>query len=792
MPSPVRSLALIVLAGLALCATHATGQDLDTNLLVNPGFENGTAGWVVTNAGVATYNSSSGLPDTAVALAIQGGISFAKDIASGQLTQTVALPDIPDGARLHVGGYFGGSGDDKDSAQLVVRFFADGPTPTTETLPAVTPAERNYETVMLLREKLLNIPPGTTSIEVVVDFTQVCCSAALAFADGLFATLTLDTLVPAPLPQDTELLVNGDFEAGYFAGSPLVLTAGHGWEGEAVGNSISAFKSWAYSDAFLKNDSDIQMKTGLPQAFGGGGALLSSVTDSTDDLISLKQRLDVRGNEFAGQFGGAQGLVLRVGANLGGSRGSQDAASVRVRFIGQSGFTKSDEILQEVGTIERNYETVLMRREKEVAVPAGTHYLEIVVEMTEVFCCYGLAFADNISAMLVSPSAPEPFEVGKNLLANPGFEDGWEPESPLTLDSPGSWRGESVTSAGFNDRVARAVGYGVDPDLIGVVPAASAGAQLLRADAIDGVIRQLIDISAHAEQIDLGALRIHAEASLGGIGSSQDAASLRLRCLKDNDVALAAPVVLGPVTAAERNNLTGLIKRSAAFDVPPLTRKVEVAVVFDSQFGCCDQYALADAISVSISVKPVKQCDAKRLKAAGRLYKGALGLHAKELKVAVFGRLELAEALAVLQAKFEKSFAESAASAAGKGETCTFQGSAGGLSAQVLAAAAAEAEASVQGLDDANAIDVGLRAKIMKLAGRYGSRLLTAEARNVQVPSPAKLAAAKAGALASFLGAVEKASVKAAKQSAPYDGLPPGELASAIEAAVGSIVVQLQ
>ena len=59
-------------------------------------------------------------------------------------------------------------------------------------------------------------------------------AAFFATADALFLELSSDSLTPDPLPTDTELLVNGRFEAGWSSTSPLTLVDPGGWEGNPV------------------------------------------------------------------------------------------------------------------------------------------------------------------------------------------------------------------------------------------------------------------------------------------------------------------------------------------------------------------------------------------------------------------------------------------------------------------------------------------------------------------------------------------------------------------------------
>lgn len=87
-----------------------------------------------------------------------------------------------------------------------------------------------------------------------------------------------------------------------------------------------------------------------------------------------------------------------------------------------------------------------------------------------------------------------------------------------------------------------------------------------------------------------------ARAWLGGFSDQEDYAEVQLQFLGDQDDLLWT-VAIGPVTAADRDNVTGLRFRGAAGDVPGGTAKVIVTVTL-TRFGGDYNNAFVDALEL--------------------------------------------------------------------------------------------------------------------------------------------------------------------------------------------------
>lgn len=100
--------------------------------------------------------------------------------------------------------------------------------------------------------------------------------------------------------------------------------------------------------------------------------------------------------------------------------------------------------------------------------------------------------------------------------------------------------------------------------------------------------------------VDAGTVRFRAAAWLGGPGDQQDGARLSVE-FRDAAGVPVALAVLGPVTAEERNHLTGTYERTAEAAVPPGARTARVLLALTRDGG--DTHGgYADALSLVLHV----------------------------------------------------------------------------------------------------------------------------------------------------------------------------------------------
>ncbi len=130
---------------------------------------------------------------------------------------------------------------------------------------------------------------------------------------------------------------------------------------------------------------------------------------------------------------------------------------------------------------------------------------------------------------------------------------------------------------------------------------ANRGANFFLGGTTNGSILQRIDISDIAADVD--GLRVDYILSgwFGGAGARDDWASLAASFL-DASGAIAGSNVVGPVTAAERGAITGLVQRSTNGTLPGGTRFVEFTLTSHATLGMND--ASADNLSFVLALKP--------------------------------------------------------------------------------------------------------------------------------------------------------------------------------------------
>lgn len=580
-----------VAAGItAFAATN--GSALGANLVANGSFENGLTGWtsIASSAAVISYGTPQ-FPSVAMGAKIGGGSRFLRDLGGGAIVeQVVPLGFVPPGTNLLVGGYFGGG--NTDASRMVIRFLNSGGTEIAlRPLEWVTQENRNLETVFLLRQAIHAIPSGTASIAVRIEMKDNCCSGTFGGADAIFVELTTAPTTPSAVALDVELLNNGNFENGWTAGSPLSLNDPRGWEGVHASGVI--VKPYSDADPSVPGTNvSCVIGGGLPDTScipGGAGNLLSHL----DGNGAVRQRIDVRGN--AAQFTFPPSLAVRVSAALGGVGDFADHTRVEVRFLKEDLVPIAPvAVVGPVTQADRNSETVVLLRTRDLPVLPGTAYVEVDVVFNDTCCSGARGLVDNVSAKLVAIQPAPPVAINTNLATNGGFENGSLPGSPLELANPTGW-------SGLNTSKVELLAYGSSSN----VPPASFGTAnglggLVLSDLGSGSgLTRRFDVSAASALIDINRYRAYFQAWLGGVGTQTDSAELRATFLNAFGGQVGSLVTIGPVTAADRANQTTLLLRDQDIAIPPLTRSILIELRFND-FCCSGAFGLADGIRTVI------------------------------------------------------------------------------------------------------------------------------------------------------------------------------------------------
>jgi hypothetical protein len=90
---------------------------------------------------------------------------------------------------------------------------------------------------------------------------------------------------------------------------------------------------------------------------------------------------------------------------------------------------------------------------------------------------------------------------------------------------------------------------------------------------------QTFDVTSLAAAIDTGGVAYDFEGFLGGYADQEDHATLYLT-FRDDATGITGSDQLGPITAADRGNVTSLLHQAAEGFVPPGTVTIEVELRF--------------------------------------------------------------------------------------------------------------------------------------------------------------------------------------------------------------------
>ena len=204
-----------------------------------------------------------------------------------------------------------------------------------------------------------------------------------------------------------------------------------------------------------------------------------------------------------------------------------------------------------------------------------------------------------VGALLLLVSARIAAAQGANLIVNGGAEAGTG--STLTGWTVVTGTTESVSySAGGGFPTAASPG---PPDR---------GANFFAGGccAVTSQIRQSVDVSSAASQIDAGSVSFQLSGYLGGFGGQDNNAQVTITFFDGSAGALGSPVTIGPVLAVDRGSVTGMLLRTAAGDVPVGTRSIQVDLIQTGDGFYNDGYA--DSLSLTFVPKDASALDVDR------------------------------------------------------------------------------------------------------------------------------------------------------------------------------------
>ncbi|MBI4876109.1 MAG: choice-of-anchor C family protein [Acidobacteria bacterium] len=179
---------------------------------------------------------------------------------------------------------------------------------------------------------------------------------------------------------------------------------------------------------------------------------------------------------------------------------------------------------------------------------------------------------------------------GSNLIANPGAEAG---------PASSSYSGMAAIPGWIADGKATVAKWGADLSATAPGPA-DRGANFFGGGSADrSMIYQTIDVSSSAAQIDAGTLPYTLSGWLGGYASQDDNVKVTATFKGSGGQTLAVSSI-GPVLAAERQNVSSLLFKSATGTVPAGTRSIVVDQVFTRTSGSAND-GYADSLSLTFA-----------------------------------------------------------------------------------------------------------------------------------------------------------------------------------------------
>ena len=185
----------------------------------------------------------------------------------------------------------------------------------------------------------------------------------------------------------------------------------------------------------------------------------------------------------------------------------------------------------------------------------------------------------------------EPVPVGRNLVANPGAENQPGASSSTNAPQPAAWRVPSGREPGV-------IVYGT-----GGFPEAppGGGANFFMGGAnANASMSQRFDVCRLADQIDEEIVVVELSALIGGYASQSDSARVILSFVDDAGRTTGF-ATLGPVTPADRDNISTLLERSSRILLPTGTRELVLRVRFERASGISND-GYVDNISLAVGL----------------------------------------------------------------------------------------------------------------------------------------------------------------------------------------------
>ncbi|GAA2403524.1 hypothetical protein Cme02nite_74700 [Catellatospora methionotrophica] len=374
---------------------------------------------------------------------------------------------------------------------------------------------------------------------------------------------TLLAILPGGVMQTANLIVNpgGDAAVGG-TGQPTPVVPG--WTTIEGAAAVVTYGSSGYPASSSPGPADRGANF-----LGGGDAPRTRLTQQI--TLPMTAQID------------AGTALFDTGGWLGGYAAQDDGARLSVEFLDAAARPLGVVVLGPVTAAERGNATGLLRRAQTGTVPPGSRTARVLLLFTRDGGTSNDGYADSLWLTLSTPAV--------NLLANPGGDAGPGGTGGATASIPGWTHLEGGTAV---------IAYGTS----GYPTASSPGPANRGANFLGGgtSARSRLGQSValpNTGAIDAGTARYDAAAWLGGYADQNDTAQLSVAFRNAAGQTLST-VVLGPVTAAQRANVTGMLSRTATGTVPVGSRTAQVELLFVRAGGTSND-GYADSLSLSVS-----------------------------------------------------------------------------------------------------------------------------------------------------------------------------------------------
>jgi hypothetical protein len=183
--------------------------------------------------------------------------------------------------------------------------------------------------------------------------------------------------------------------------------------------------------------------------------------------------------------------------------------------------------------------------------------------------------------------------LGSNLIVNGGAESAAGAADSNTVVALPGWSTSGLLTA---VRYGATAGY---PTAADAGPAQRGANFLTGGNAVSSAGTQVIDLSDIVASVDAGTVAFTLSGYLGGFGNQNDVAALSAT-FKSESGATLATTTIGPVTAADRSNVTSLLFRTGRGAVPSGTRQVQVHLAMTRAGGLSND-GYADELSLVLT-----------------------------------------------------------------------------------------------------------------------------------------------------------------------------------------------